>query len=60
MSDLIPNLDDLCAQVQQGGCASDVHAFLDELAVAATVDDAAGRIDALVDRWLEVPDVDTH
>ena len=54
MSDLIPNLDDLRGQLPTDGTAQDVHEFVAELAIVASTEDVGMRIDALVDRWLEV------
>lgn len=59
MSDLIPNLEDLREQLPMDGTAPDAHEFIGELAVAASIDDLGARVDALVDRWLEVPDDDS-
>lgn len=56
MSDLIPNLDDLRAKLPAEGSASDARAFMTELANASSPTEIGANIDALVDRWLEVPD----
>lgn len=55
MSELIPNLDDLRIQVPPGEDTTDTSEFLAELATAASVDEVTRRVDALIDRWLEVP-----
>lgn len=55
MSDLIPNLEDLRAQLPTDGTAQDAHQFVAELATLASAEDVNMKIDALVDRWLEVP-----
>ncbi|WP_165368326.1 hypothetical protein [Phytoactinopolyspora endophytica] len=56
MSRLIPNLGDLRAQLPADQSALDAHEFLTELEAAESVDDVAAKVDALVDRWLEVHD----
>ena len=56
MSDLIPNLDDLRDKLPQDESASDAREFLAELSKAATPAEMIASVDALVDRWLEVPD----
>jgi hypothetical protein len=56
VSDLIPNIDDLRAQLPTDGAAPDAYRFVQELAVALSVDDVEVKIDALVDNWLEVSD----
>lgn len=58
MSDMIPNLEDLRAQLPTDGTAQDALEFISELAVATTPAAVDEKVDALVDRWLEVP-VDT-
>ena len=57
MSDLIPNLEELRAKLPTDGTAQDAHQFVGELATATSVEDANMAIGALVDRWLELPDV---
>lgn len=52
MSDLIPNLDDLRAQLPTDGTAQDAHEFVSELGMVASVEDVGMKTDALVDRWL--------
>lgn len=56
MSDLIPNLEDLRAQLPTDGTAEPAHQFVAELATVASAEGVNMKIDALVDRWLEVPD----
>lgn len=56
VSDLIPNIDDLRAQLPTDGTAQDAHGFVQELATALSADDVDVKIDALVDNWLEVSD----
>lgn len=56
MSDLIPNLEDLRAQLPTDGTAEAAHQFVAELATVASAEGVTMKIDALVDRWLEVPD----
>ena len=56
MSDLIPNLDDLRAKLPQDESASDAREFVEELSKAAPPAEIVASVDALVDRWLEVPD----
>lgn len=58
MSDLIPNLDDLRAKLPAAESVKDAHEFLEELAKAGSLAEAQANVDALVDRWLEVPDDD--
>lgn len=55
MSDLIPNLDELRAKLPTEESALDAHEFVEELAKAGTLVEVNAKIDALVDRWLEVP-----
>ena len=56
MGELIPNLDDLRAKLLAEESAPDAHEFMGELATAGTVAEINANIDALVDRWLAVPD----
>lgn len=56
MSDLIPNLDDLGAKLPAEESASDARQFIEELAKASSAAEIGANVDALVDRWLEVPD----
>lgn len=56
MSDLIPNLEDLRARLPSDETAVDAHEFIAELESVVSVDDADMKVDALVDRWLEVLD----
>lgn len=56
VSDLIPNLEDLRAQLPSDGTALDAHEFVEELEAAVSVEDVEVKVDALVDRWLEVAD----
>lgn len=56
MSDLIPNLEDLRAQLPSDDTAQDAREFVAELATAASAASVDKKIDALVDRWLEVSD----
>jgi hypothetical protein len=56
MSGLIPNLDDLRAKLLAEASALDAHEFIDEVATAGTVAEINAKVDALVDRWLAVPD----
>lgn len=56
MSDLIPNLEDLRAQLPTDGTSLDAHEFVAELAQAASADEVDMTIDGLVDRLLEVSD----
>lgn len=56
MSDLIPNLDDLRTKLPAEESAKDAHEFIEELARAASLVEAQANVDALVDRWLVVPD----
>lgn len=56
MSDLIPNLEDLRAQLPTDGTAEAAHQFVAELATVVSAEDVNTKIDGLVDRWLEVPD----
>jgi hypothetical protein len=56
MSDLIPNLDDLRAKLPPDEPASDAREFVEELSKAASSAEIIANVDALVDRWLEVPD----
>lgn len=56
MSDLIPNLDDLRAKLPAEETANDAHEFIAELAKAGSLGDVQTNVDALVDRWLELPD----
>ncbi|MEN3121220.1 hypothetical protein [Janibacter sp. LM] len=56
MSDLIPNLGDLCAKLPAKDVAPDAHEFVEQLAKASTPGEVNANIDALVDRWLKVPD----
>lgn len=55
MSHLIPNLDALHAKLPPADSAADAHEFVQQLATAGSVADIHIRVDALVDRWLEVP-----
>jgi hypothetical protein len=54
MSELIPNLEDLRAQLPTDETARDAHEFVNELATGEAAEDVASKVDALVDRWLEV------
>lgn len=54
MTDLIPNLEDLRAQLPTDGTTLDAHEFVVQLAAAASVDEVDMKVDALVDGWLEV------
>lgn len=56
MSELIPNLEDMRAQLPTDGTAQDAHEFVAELAIVVSAEDVDMTIDALVDRWLEVSD----
>lgn len=56
MSDLVPNLEDLRDQLPIDGTALDAHEFLEELATAESVEEMDVKVEALVDRWLEVSD----
>jgi hypothetical protein len=56
MGELIPNLDDLRAKLRADESTSDAEEFMGELATAGTVAEINAKIDALVDRWLELPD----
>lgn len=56
MSDLIPNLDDLRAKLPSDESASDAREFVDELSKAVSPAQITANVDALVDRWLDVPD----
>lgn len=56
MSDLIPNLDALRAQLPTEESATDAHDFIEELARAGSVAEVEANVEALVDRWLAVPD----
>ena len=56
MSELIPNLEDLRAQLPTDGTAHDTHQFIEALELAASAEDVAANIDTLVDRWMELPD----
>ena len=58
MSDLIPNLEDLRAQLPTDGAAQYAHEFVGELAALTFIEDMDVKIDALVDRWLEVSNDD--
>lgn len=55
MGELIPNLNDLRAKLRADESASDAHEFMGELATAGTVAEINAKVDALVDRWLELP-----
>lgn len=52
MSKLIPNLDDLRAQLPADGSGSDAREFIEELGKAASRTDSESLVDALFDRWL--------
>jgi hypothetical protein len=56
VSDLIPNLEDLRAQLPTDGTTQDAHEFVAELSAIVSAADVDMKIDALVDRWLEVSD----
>lgn len=56
MSDLIPNLEDLREHLPIDGTALDAHEFVGELGTAESVEEMDVKVDALVDRWLEVLD----
>lgn len=58
MSDLIPNLEDLREQIPVDGTVPHAHEFIEELAAGVSIADVGARVDALVDRWLEVTDDD--
>lgn len=55
VSELIPNLEDLRAQLPTDETALDAHEFLIALSNAASLKDVETTVDALVDAWLEVP-----
>ena len=56
MSELIPNLEDLRAQLPTDSTAHDAHQFVEALEPAESAEDVAASIDTLVDRWMELPD----
>jgi hypothetical protein len=56
MTELIPNLEDLCTQLPTDSTVLDAHEFVAELATAVSADGVNMKVDALVDRWLEVAD----
>lgn len=56
MSDLIPNIEDLRAQLPTDDTSTYAHEFVSELSMAASVEDVNKKVDALVDRWLGMPD----
>lgn len=56
MSKLIPNLDDLRAQLPADGDHSNTRKFVEELQKATSHAEAESLVDALVDRWLEQAD----
>lgn len=53
---MIPNLEDLRAQLPTDGTAMDTHEFVAELAAAASIEEVETKIDHLVERWLGVSD----
>lgn len=55
MSELIPNLDGLRAHLPTDENSSYAYEFIAEIETADSVNDIAAKVDALVDRWLEVP-----
>ena len=55
MSELIPNLADLQAKLPADETAKDAHEFIEELAKAGSIAEVQANVDAMVDRWLEVP-----
>lgn len=56
MSELIPNLEDLRVQLSTDVTSQYAHEFVRVLATAESTEDVASKVDALVNRWLEVPD----
>ena len=58
MSELIPNLSDLRAQLPAAEIAADAHEFVAGLATAGSLAEVTSMVDALVDRWLVQPDDD--